>query len=65
MRLDNDPTLRMLPWSTMNFSALGGNETTGSFANVAYERNKTYLMNSLINSKMIQVMDYLVYMIMR
>lgn len=39
-RLDNDPTLRMLPWSIMNISALGGNESTGSFANVAYERNK-------------------------
>lgn len=40
-RIDNDPTLRMLPWSIMNITALGGNESTGSFANVAYERNKS------------------------
>jgi len=39
-RMDNDPTLRMLSWSLLNVHALGTPTNTGSFANVAYTRNK-------------------------
>lgn len=39
-RIDNDPQLRMLQWSMLNINAGGGSETTGSFANVTYKRNK-------------------------
>ena len=39
-RIDNDPTLRMLSWSMLNVHANGSLTDTGSFANVAYTRNK-------------------------
>jgi len=39
-RMDNSPRIRMLKWSLMNVHALGGVADTGSFANVAYKRNK-------------------------
>lgn len=39
-RIDNSPRIRMLQWSLMNVSALGGTAETGSFSNVAYKRNK-------------------------
>lgn len=39
-RIDNSPRVRMLQWSLMNVNALGGTANTGSFANVAYDRNK-------------------------
>lgn len=39
-RMDNDPQLRMLQWSMLNVNAGGGSDETGSFANVAYKRNK-------------------------
>lgn len=39
-RIDNDPTLRMLGWSMLNVHANGSATGNGSFANVAYHRNK-------------------------
>ena len=39
-RMDNDPHVRMLQWSLLNVNAGGGSSSTGSFANVAYKRNK-------------------------
>ena len=39
-RIDNSPRIRMLQWSLMNVSALGGTAETGSFSNVVYKRNQ-------------------------